>query len=328
MSIMQSSEDTLDENQSLEANDTSVIDDEEDTFEEDQSSENVNTEAEGETSVNYYTPEEFSELLKKGSVFIDRNRVSPEQLVYFDATLEREKAMQADYTRKTQEIAERQKQLEEQRLSPEEKFTREFFANPLKVRRDVENTISSLDLQEADALEEMNYQKVREIRSQKALIRKVLADAEEKLAQSQYQINSAANIDMAFQKEIIKDIPDFYNGKQEQLTKYLHSEGVDPRVQALFANPVILDYLLKTHGITDVDGVTASKQIIKAVNSAFMRANAGNTANQKEIKKPPYTGTSGAGVIGGNNASAAREKALKEGDIGSWADYLLAKSKG
>lgn len=267
------------------------------------------TEAVRETGNNFYKPEEFRELLRKSPLHMDRGRVSPDHLDYFDAVVEREREIQADYTRKTQELAAKRKEIEAQ-LSPEERFYREFTQNPIKVKRDVESAISNLEIQEVEAMEMADYQKVREIRSQIAKIRDIFGRTEERYVSERSHVDKAKSLETVFQTEIIKDFPDYFSGRQENLTRHLEKEGVDVRVQALFANPVVLDHLLKAHGITDIDGITASKQLIKAVNKAYERANAAVSADKKEIKRPPHTGTSGTtsnDATGGKNTKTLEE---------------------
>ncbi|GEM_PF-5724461 len=320
-------ESTLFESQQTEGQTDTLVEDEEGTPVEESQPTETETKAEVDTGSSFYKPDEFRELLKKSPLHMDRSRVSPEHLDYYDAVVERERAIQADYTRKTQELAEKRKELEAQ-LSPEEKFYREFVANPLQIRRNANNYIADLRMKEADALEAMDFQKVREIRASITQAENLLNTVEERFAIEKSRLDGARNVELAFQTEIIKDFPDYFSGRQENLTRYLENEGVDVRVQALFANPVVLDHLLKAHGISDIDGVTASKQLIKAVNKAFERANAAVSADKKEIRKPPHTGTSGAGEPSKKvGIEAARERAVKEGDISSWANYLLEKGK-
>lgn len=243
--------------------------------------------AEGETNGNFYKPEEFRELLKKSPLHMDRSRVPQEYLEVYDIAAETARAMQADYTRKTMELSEKRKQ-----LSPEEQLYREFIQNPLKLKKDVETAISNLELQEVEAMAMADYQKVRELRTQMAKIREVFSQTEERYANDKSRLDNANNVHMVFQAEIVKDFPDYFSGRVENLTNYLANEGVDTRVQALFADPMILDHLLKAHGITDIDGITAAKQIVKAINKAYERANAAVSADKKEKKRPPHTGTS------------------------------------
>ncbi len=56
-------------------------------------------------------------------------------------------------------------------------------------------------------------------------------------------------------------------------------------------------------------------------------AKSAKIVEKKEVKKPPHTGASSTDLASEPNLDAVRKKAMKEGDLGSWANYLLEKSK-
>ncbi len=281
----------------------------------------------GAEKPNYYTDEEYYEFLEKSPLHMDRSRVSPEHLRDFDAVVKRERAVIGDYTRKTQGLAQKQKEFEMQNLTPEERFYREFATNPVNVRKDVHRAIRILEKQKLAAIREADDNKVDEIEANIARIEEALDEAEAKYVSEASFLNSVKDMETSFNAEIVKDFPDYFSGRAESLTKHLVNEGIDNRVIALMAYPPVLDHILKSHGITDIDGVTASKQIIRCVNKAYERANPAKIVEKKEVKKPPHTGASSTDLASEPNLDAVRKKAMKEGDLGSWANYLLEKSK-
>lgn len=258
------------------------------------------TEDTSETSTSateYYTDEEFAQLLKN-PVHMDVNKISPTQMPAFQAVLEAYKSMQADYTRKTQSIAEQRRQLEAAR-------PRNIYEAYLQ---DPDGVTTYLNEEIKKKVADADYENAFNLQNLKAdLISYRQRILEGSLTSNQFVSNVWA--------EVRTEIPDF-DSKAKKLTDFAINELGLTREEVLFySDPARTGDL--------------AKKLTLAVNRLYDRLYAGKSAEAK-IKKatPPQLtrpGSAGEGGKGKLQAEAAFKKAKEEGTLDAWTKYLILK---
>ncbi len=246
------SEDTLTpdmlglENTSDQANEGALVD--ESTPEEGASQESTGT---GESQ--YYSAEEFRRLLKN-PLHMDVNRIPEEYKHVYDMAVDTYRDLKADYTRKTQQLAEQMRQLEK----PQPKNVYEAYM------QDPEGVISYIDAQTETKISEGDYDSALRLMQ----IKTNLIERRSKEASAQ---NAIARMSENIWRGVRAAIPDFDN-KKEALTNFAIKEfGFTEQEISVLTNPAIT-------------GDLAGKLTL-AINKAYQIMNAKNTANNK-IKKP------------------------------------------
>lgn len=168
-------------------------------------------------------------------------------------TLKSERMMQADYTRKTQEVAETRKAVEAERaeVSRQAKAQGEYVKEMAAVVA-IDGELAqyaALDWQsiiQADPVQAMQLQQ-----QQKALEAR-RQEAQTNLAQKQQQI--ALDKQQSFAKQVqdaeaymTREIPGFATGRNDELAKYAAKLGMsaDATAKAVIKNPVIASLLHK-----------------------------------------------------------------------------------
>lgn len=217
----------------------------------------------------YYSAEEFRSLLKN-PLHMEINRIPEELKHVYDMAVDTYRDLKADYTRKTQQLAEQSRQAAQR----QPKNVYEAYA------QDPEGVINYIDTQTEEKISEGDYESALRLMH----IKTNLFDKRSKEATMQ----SAANrMSESVWSNVKTAIPDF-DSKKDALTSFAAKEfGFTDQEIAVLTNPAIT-------------GELAGKLTI-AINKAYQIMNANKTATAK-IKKPEPTqlgSSTGASVKGG-----------------------------
>ncbi len=217
----------------------------------------------------YYSDEEFINLIKKSPIAVEESKVPNHLRPFYESVLNAYKSMQADYTRKTQEIAEIKKQLIEQAKPKPSNIFEAYLQDPDGVSNYIDQEILKAN-QEADyeTAEKLRLLKTRLIEERTKYLERMISG--EKIYQQVYGT-------------ILSHIPD-YETKKDKLTNFAIQEfGLTPEEIMMLTNP-------------QITGALAAKLTI-AVNKIYDKLHATKLAEQK-IKKQtpsPLARASGAG---------------------------------
>ena len=224
------------------------------------------TEAEGSQ---YYSAEEFRRLLKN-PLHMDVNRIPEQYKHVYDMAVDTYRDLKADYTRKTQQLAEQSRQVARQQ--PKDVY--EAYL------QDPEGVINYINTQTETKISEGDYDAALRLMQ----IKTNLIERRSKEASVQ---NAVAKMSENVWSSVRTVIPDFDN-KKDALTDFAKKEfGFTEQEISVLTNPAIT-------------GALAGKLTL-AINKAYQIVNAKNTANNK-IKKPEPTqlgSSTGTSIKGG-----------------------------
>jgi len=253
---------------------------------------------EPEEEVEPYSPEEIQEI---GLSKLDPKRIPKELEPYY-------KAMQADYTRKTQAVAEERRKAEEERKAKEEpaakkepKTFEEFYD------QDPQGVMTWINSEIARLAEESPYTNAVQIENlrDKKLELKDYGKQKEATRTSQYMAN------------VEKAIPGF-NSKRKELAKHATDDlGYTMDDISTLSDPSKV-------------GESAAIKFMAQINKSFELANAGKSLKSKEVKQPTkveLAGTGGFKTSSETNLTKLYESAKTNGTNEAWAAYFDAKSK-
>lgn len=227
---------------------------------------------------NLYTDEEFQQAVISGS--FDRSRLAPSQ----EAAM---KFFQADYTKKTQSLAEEKRVLEEekerlnqehlQKTDPKEALYQKFLKNPMAVIRDINLTIDSFEDKLAD--DPYNADAKKSLRDVRKLKDELVYRSQE---EQRMTTENTAIVNKA-QTEIIKSIPDFEE-KRSSLEEFAVNQGIAIEDIQLLTDSIFWAQVERM-GIKGASAIPI--RITKAINSLYSQLIAGKTAEKKINKSPP-----------------------------------------
>ena len=224
------------------------------------------TEAEGSQ---YYSAEEFRRLLKN-PLHMDVNRIPEQYKHVYDMAVDTYRDLKADYTRKTQQLAEQSRQVARQQ--PKDVY--EAYL------QDPEGVINYINTQTETKISEGDYDAALRLMQ----IKTNLIERRSKEASVQ---NAVAKMSENIWSSVRTVIPDF-DSKKDALTSFAMKEfGFTDQEISVLTNPAIT-------------GALAGKLTL-AINKAYQIVNAKNTANNK-IRKPEPTqlgSSTGTSIKGG-----------------------------
>ncbi len=204
----------------------------------------------------FYSHEEFVSLLKKSPLHMDESKIPAELKPFWEATVDAYKSMQADYTRKTQEIAKMRGELQQQKPAT---IFEAYMQDPDGVSNYIDQEILKAS-QEADydTAEKLRLLKTRLIEERTKHIERMISG--EKLSSQVYG-------------QILSAIPD-YETKRPKLSEFATKElGLTNEEIALLTDP-------------RYTGNLAVKLTI-AVNKIYDMLSAKKSAEEKIKKQKP-----------------------------------------
>jgi hypothetical protein len=243
-----------------------------------------------------YTPEELDDLLKTDGE-IDTSRLSPEGKLLM-------KSFQRGYDSKFKALAEERRVAQEKTLTPKEKLFREYLQDPGKVMADINKEIAALEETPHD---HADFLKNRRTIVQLQAVKDEFRENRQMVLESQRSKDSLYARTMA---SVLEDIPD-WREKEPKMTKFAVEQlGLTLEDVRVMSDPAIMG--------------DRTIRFIKAVNRAYDRFNAKESAGKKEVKTAPKP-LGRAGEAGGeakktktldempyDEYKAHREKQLKE----------------
>lgn len=237
----------------------------------------------------YYTPQEFSDLLEKNPLDVEPDRVPPELMPAYKAGIRAYKNFQADYTRKTQ-------MLKQDTRKPKDIYE--------AYEIDPEGVLFHIDGEINKARENADLEQMSTLINLKAnLLEKKLRKVEQMgYAEKQYQ---------EIFNTVRAEIPDIETKAQVLRTFAIQNLGFTKDEIDKLTDP-------------SITGALAAKLTI-AVNKAYELANIDKSMLRKEVKKPPVKlGVSGvSGDMTTTSIPAGTIKSLSYSDF----EKLLKKVK-
>lgn len=252
-------------------------------------------EGQGEGQSNYYSSEEFEEILTRNPLDVDPSMVPPELMPAYKTALKAYKSFQADYTRKTQEIAQKK-----QEQKPKDIYEA-YDADP-------EGVTAYIDAKIVEAKEAGDIDQVT-----------MLLNIKSNLVERRIRkIESMTVQEKQFQdifSEVRREIPDIEK-KAPILTEFAIKQlGFSEEEIEKLTDPAITGRL--------------AAKITLAVNKIYNYFNADKNLVKKEVKSQPNRTVPAAGRV--ETESQGGVLGYKPGEIGklSWEEFekVLRKAK-
>lgn len=237
-----------------------------------------------------YSADEMREI---GIDKLDPERI-PKELVPFY------KSMQADYTRKTQQIAEERRRVEEDRRRAEENAKREKTIYD-HYDEDPRGTEQYLNQEIKRLAEEDPFGNAYQIEQLRDL----------KIELKQTASVRAVERQNRFVSELVREVPDFTK-KSDILTRFaVERLGMSLESLTVMTNPKIV-------------GERAAIEQVKAINALYEEANAKATLSTKEVKKVTPVERAGTGEpqAKGPNIQKLKEEGHRTGDFTKYYEAI------
>ena len=254
----------------------------------------------------FYTPEEMRELSEDQ---IDTSRIPPEMLPFY-------KALQGNFTRKHQALAEAIKQVKATPVdappqAPPQNLDEAFHRDPQGVLTEIDKTIGALA---RTATEKLDSEPMTALKAQNQVIRlQTLKDGYlRQLQQAQMHFHAVEAVRGEYLNDLSK-IPD-YDTKQTALAEFAVNElGFDPNELAMLVNP-------------QYTGRMAGK-MVHFINNAYDKVHGtSNSADNKQVKKTPNPLLSPKGITRLPSKDTSMSKLIRQAkETGDWTKVILAK---
>lgn len=212
-----------------------------------------------------YTPEELKSIPIER---LDATRIPETARPYYEAGLREKKGLQAEFTRRSQELAELKNGVAPRNI--EEAFDRD----PQGVLGRVGHEIDRRELYLASLDPFADVEQSKQVRTEIARLRSLDRDLNQRAVQTNQmmqQANAIVNDTMSTVRTVIKD----YDVKRPELEKFaINNLGYTEQEIGVMTDPRIV-------------GKEMAIKNFKAVNALYDKVNAGKTAEKKIVKPVP-----------------------------------------